>query len=72
MSFWQEVKPVPHVPMAEGLYCDATQYEEQSAGFICTRKRGHTGPHVAHTGLGTVGVYAWLTVDPDLELDEGL
>ena len=38
-------------------------------GLVCTCKKGHEQPHVAH---GNVALLVWWDLDPDLEVDEGL
>lgn len=43
----------------------------QHTMWVCTRRRGHSGPHVAHLEDSTP-IDAWTDVEPWLEMDEGL
>lgn len=53
-----------------GPHCGESSGRQK--GWVCTRKPGHQGPHVAHAGAAHLcAIWGW-TGDPDLALVEGL
>lgn len=41
-------------------------------GWACTRKENHDGPHIAGFDGQIGAACAWLSHDPELDMDEGL
>lgn len=61
------------VPLTDALIHNTERgaCPERYQGYVCTLSLNHWGPHVAHISAATA-VCAWVTLDPDLEMDEGL